>query len=63
MANPHVLYREKNRRKCHFDLLPRVHEAEYSYVKRPKDPKTGEIIEPAHKFEITVETDSISQSK
>lgn len=55
--------REKRYRKQHFDLLTAVHEAEYSNVKRPIDPETKRPLEPAHKFEVTTDTDSISQAK
>ncbi|KAG2413432.1 hypothetical protein HFD88_002621 [Aspergillus terreus] len=55
--------REKKRRKCHFDLLSAVHEAEYSRVKRPIDPKTKKYLEPAHRFEVNLEGDSISEAK
>jgi hypothetical protein len=55
--------RQKKRRKTHFDLLTAVHETEYSNVKRPIDPKTKLPIEPAHKFEVTTEGDSISRRK
>ncbi|EAW14156.1 arginyltransferase [Aspergillus clavatus NRRL 1] len=54
---------EKRHRKCHFDLLTEIHEAEYSNVKRPIDPKTKKLLEPAHRFEVNVEGDSISQAK
>ncbi|KAB8235495.1 arginine-tRNA-protein transferase [Aspergillus alliaceus] len=54
---------EKKHRKCNFDLLAAVHEAEYSNVKRPVDPKTKKLLEPAHRFEVNLEGDSISQAK
>ena len=54
---------EKKYRKCNFDLLSVVHEAEYSNVKRPIDPETKLPLEPAHRFEVTTEGDSISQNK
>ncbi|KAE8348284.1 arginine-tRNA-protein transferase [Aspergillus coremiiformis] len=54
---------EKKHRKCNFDLLTAVHEAEYSNVKRPIDPKTKKYLEPAHRFEVNIEGDSISQAK
>ena len=57
------LFREKKHRKCNFDLLTAVHEAEYSNVKRPIDPKTKKLLEPAHRFEVNIEGDSISQAK
>lgn len=40
-----------------------MHEAEYANVKRPIDPKTKRPIEPAHRFEVTTEGDSVSQAK
>jgi arginine-tRNA-protein transferase len=55
--------REKKQRKQNFDLLTAVHAAEYSNLKRPVDPKTKKPIEPAHKFEVNIEGDSISQRK
>lgn len=55
--------REKKQRKEKFDVVKAVHEAEYSNLKRPIDPKTKQPIEPAHKFEVSIEGDSISQRK
>lgn len=55
--------REKRQRKCSFDLLSAVHEAEYCNVRRPIDPKTKRPLEPAHRFEVNIEGDSISQAK
>ncbi|CEO60412.1 Putative Arginyl-tRNA--protein transferase 1 [Penicillium brasilianum] len=54
---------EKRHRKCNFDLQSAVHEAEYSNVKRPIDPVTERPLEPAHKFEVNIEGDSVSQAK
>ncbi|KXG48020.1 Acyl-CoA N-acyltransferase [Penicillium griseofulvum] len=54
---------EKKHRKCNFDLLSAVHQSEYNHVKRPIDPATKLPIEPAHRFEITIEGDSVSQAK
>ncbi|KAL1956939.1 hypothetical protein VTO42DRAFT_6686 [Malbranchea cinnamomea] len=54
---------EKKRYKSTFDLCERIHEAEYSNVKRPKDPKTKKPIEPAHRFEVNIESDSPSLTK
>ncbi|EEA26558.1 hypothetical protein EYB25_003790 [Talaromyces marneffei] len=54
---------EKKQRKEKFDVVKAVHEAEYSNLKRPIDPKTKQPIEPAHKFEVSIEGDSISQRK
>ncbi|PGH03885.1 hypothetical protein AJ79_07243 [Helicocarpus griseus UAMH5409] len=54
---------EKKARKNKFDLFQQVHEAEYANVKRPRDPKTKRPIEPAHRFEVNIESDSFSQAK
>ncbi|KAL4879139.1 arginine-tRNA-protein transferase [Aspergillus karnatakaensis] len=54
---------EKKRRKLSFDLQDAVHGAEYSNVKRPIDPKTKKPLEPAHRFEINIEGDTVSQAK
>ncbi|KAJ5495996.1 hypothetical protein N7539_001112 [Penicillium diatomitis] len=54
---------EKRHRKSHFDLQSVVHEAEYSNLKRPIDPSTKRALEPAHKFEVNLEGDSVSQAK
>lgn len=40
-----------------------VHEAEYAHVKRPIDPSTKRPLEPAHRFEVNLEGDSLSQAK
>ncbi|KAK2777725.1 Arginyl-tRNA--protein transferase 1 [Onygenales sp. PD_12] len=55
--------REKKHRKTHFDVLTQIHETEYANVKRPIDPKTKKPIEPAHRFEVNIESDSFSQAK
>lgn len=54
---------EKKHRKCNFDLLSAVHQTEYGHLKRPIDPATKHPIEPAHRFEVTIEGDSVSQAK
>ncbi|KAJ5688724.1 hypothetical protein N7462_003116 [Penicillium macrosclerotiorum] len=54
---------EKRHRKCNFDVVSSVHETEYSNVKRPIDPDTKRPLEPAHKFEVNIEGDSVSQAK
>ncbi|KAL5612088.1 hypothetical protein BROUX41_000364 [Berkeleyomyces rouxiae] len=46
---------EARRRDTHFDLISRVHEAEYCNLKSP--PK------PAHKFTVTLEDDSYTDEK
>ncbi|EEP81585.1 conserved hypothetical protein [Uncinocarpus reesii 1704] len=58
-----VVAREKRYRKHTFDLKQRVHEAEYSQLQRPIDPRTKRPIEPAHKFEVNIESDSSSLTK
>ncbi|PKY01654.1 arginine-tRNA-protein transferase [Aspergillus campestris IBT 28561] len=54
---------EKKQRRDTFDLADAVHQAEYDRVKRPIDPKTKKPLEPAHRFEVNLEGDSISQAK
>ncbi|CEL00612.1 Putative Arginyl-tRNA--protein transferase 1 [Aspergillus calidoustus] len=54
---------QKKHRKCNFDLLDAVHAVEYSNVKRPVDPKTKRPLEPAHRFEVNIEGDTVSQAK
>ncbi|KAL4795210.1 arginine-tRNA-protein transferase [Aspergillus venezuelensis] len=53
----------KKHRKCNFDVVDLVHEVEYSNVKKPIDPKTKRPLEPAHRFEINIEGDTVSQAK
>lgn len=55
--------REKKYRKCNFDVVKAVDEAEYSHVERPIDPTTKRPLEPAHRFEVNLEGDSVSQAK
>ena len=55
--------REKKQRRDTFDLADAVHLAEYERVKRPIDPKTKKHLEPAHRFEVNLEGDSVSQAK
>ncbi|QKX61520.1 uncharacterized protein TRUGW13939_08672 [Talaromyces rugulosus] len=54
---------EKKKRQQGFDLAQEVHASEYANLPRPIDPKTKKPIEPAHKFEVTIEGDSLSQRK
>ncbi|OJJ59026.1 hypothetical protein ASPSYDRAFT_58214 [Aspergillus sydowii CBS 593.65] len=54
---------QKKHRKCNFDLIDAVHGVEYHNVKRPIDPKTKKPLEPAHRFEINIEGDTVSQAK
>lgn len=60
---PDKLCREKRHRKCNFDVVSAVHESEYSNIKRPIDPTTKRPLEPAHRFEVNIEGDSVSQAK
>ena len=55
--------REKKTRRDKFDLLEAVHLSEYPNVKRPVGRKSGEPIEPAHKFEVNLEADSSTKEK
>ncbi|EFE40693.1 hypothetical protein TRV_04587, partial [Trichophyton verrucosum HKI 0517] len=54
---------EKKRHDQTFDLGQRVHETEYPSLPRPVNPLTKRTIEPAHKFEINLESDSFSVAK
>lgn len=54
---------EKRRRKTSFDLEASVHMSEYLNLEKPIDPKTKQRTEPAHKFEITLESDAFSEEK
>ncbi|MCJ1389570.1 Arginyl-tRNA--protein transferase 1 [Xylographa bjoerkii] len=55
--------REKKHYRTKFDLSLRIHEAEHHCIKRPTDPSTKKSIEPAHKFEVTLEADSFTEEK
>lgn len=46
-----------------FDLEASVHASEYANLERPVDPQTKKRIEPIHKFEINLESDSFSEEK
>ena len=54
---------EKQRRKTIFDLQASVHASEYSDLEKPVDPKTKERVEPAHRIDIKLESDSFSKEK
>ncbi|EXJ82632.1 arginine-tRNA-protein transferase [Capronia epimyces CBS 606.96] len=54
---------QKRRTRDRFDLLSAVHQAESNNIKRPFDRKTGQPIEPAHKFEVNLEGDSFTKEK
>ncbi|KAI5299263.1 2-oxoglutarate dehydrogenase complex E2 component, partial [Ascosphaera pollenicola] len=55
----------KRQRRLEFNVLDRIHDAEYSHIPRPIDPSTTpkQSIEPAHKFEVNLESDSFSLNK
>jgi arginine-tRNA-protein transferase len=55
--------REKKRRRNHFNLRDSIYEPEYKNVKRPIHPRTKDPIEPAHRFEITLEPDEFTNEK
>ena len=63
LAKVSSLFREKKRRKNRFDLSDAVHESEYQHVKRPIDTRIQRQIEPAHKFEVTLEPDNFTEEK
>ncbi|CAF9910945.1 MAG: Arginyl-tRNA--protein transferase 1 [Alectoria fallacina] len=55
--------KEKKRRKNKFDVYEAVHESEYRCVRRPIDTRTKTLVEPAHKFEVTLEPDNFTEEK
>lgn len=57
------MFREKRKNRDKFDLLSAVHRAEYSLVQRPRNKNTDKPIEPAHKFEVSLEGDSCTKEK
>lgn len=56
-------FRDKKRRKTVFDLGHAVHESQYSNVQKPVNRKTGKSIEPAHRFEVSLEPDNFTEEK
>lgn len=54
---------EKRRRRNCFSLSETVLGCDYINVKRPVDKWTKEPIEPAHKFEVTLEPDLFTREK
>ncbi|KAI9733590.1 MAG: Arginyl-tRNA--protein transferase 1 [Cirrosporium novae-zelandiae] len=54
---------EKRFRKQNFDPVHEIHRCEYDGLKRPVDPKTKQPIEPAHRFEVTLEPDEFTEEK
>ena len=57
------LAREKRRLRGVFDLTSAVHKAEYDNIKRPVGKKSSKPIEPAHKFQVNLESDSFTEEK
>ena len=55
--------RVKRQKRDKFDLTEATHLSEYANVQRPKSPRSGVTIEPAHKFEVNLEGDSFSKEK
>ena len=55
--------REKRRRRDRFDLNDSIHASEYGNVKKPFNVQTKIPIEPAHRFEVTLEPDSFTEEK
>lgn len=53
----------KRQKRDKFDVAEAVHKAEYSCVPRPVGKKTHTPIEPAHKFEVTLEPDNCTKEK
>ena len=54
---------QKKRSKNEFSLQEAVHAAEYSNVPRLFDPEEGQALEPAHRFEVNLESGSFSDEK
>ncbi|MCJ1407973.1 Arginyl-tRNA--protein transferase 1 [Ptychographa xylographoides] len=54
---------EKKRRKGAFTLCEAIHEPEYQNIKRPINPRAKKPIEPAHRFEVTLEQDGFTEEK
>lgn len=55
--------REKRRKRDKFLLKEAIHCAEYSKLPRPKGQKSDQPIEPAHKFEVNLESDASTKEK
>lgn len=54
---------EKRRNRNVFDLHNAVHMSELSNVRRPEKRKDGQALEPAHQFEVTLESDAFTREK
>lgn len=55
--------RAKRKNRTVFNLTNAVHKSEYSSIPRPTEKKTKRPIEPAHKFEVTLEPDKFTKEK
>lgn len=54
---------EKRHKRDRFDLQDAIHAPEYTKLKRPNSRKTGQPIEPVHKFEVHLEGDTFTAEK
>jgi hypothetical protein len=52
---------EKKLRRDQFDLSKAVHEAEYAHLQKPIDPATQKLLEPDHRFVVTLEPDEFTE--
>jgi arginyl-tRNA---protein transferase len=55
--------RVKRQKRDKFDIAEATHAPEYANIQRPVSHKTNAPIEPAHKFEISLEADAFSKEK
>lgn len=53
----------KKQHRDKFDVADAVHKAEYDRIPKPVGRKSGQPIEPAHKFEVNLEADSCTKEK
>jgi len=55
--------RAKRTKRDKFDLTEAVHKSEYTNLAKPIGKKSHKPIEPAHKFEVTLESDKFTPEK
>lgn len=55
--------REKKLRRDKFDLSGAVHNAEFTLLQKPLDPATQQLVQPDHKFDVTLEPDKFTEEK
>lgn len=53
----------KRENRDRFDVVEAVHKAEYGRLSKPVGKKSNQPIEPAHKFEVSLEPDSCNKEK